>query len=530
MGIKPPVTRYIGGYQAPGLIYPGSDGPKEKCGVLGLWIDPRDEGLFRNMLKQNGMTDYGDNFVAATGALNLRNINHRGQESAGIVTQDGEFHRHVGMGMAHRVFTPNIIGSLPGNMLVGHVRYSTHGESSITNAQPLENVLDDDRIYTAHNGSLTNYTNLSEIIRQSGWHLNTTVDSEVMPLLINMQDRDLPLFDRIALAMGYVEGSNSSVFMVKDAIYCYADARKYRPLVIAKIGNGSYCIASEDGCITRTFRGITADIEIEEVKPGQLIEIKKGKKRAKVVDKSINGLAHCIVELFYNVRPDGTAYGIPVSPFRILVGRLLSKVAPVKADYVVPVLDSGLLVAEGYSMESRIPLVTTMIRDHTYSTRSFMQPSQELRERIAQNKQIPLPGLITTKIPADLKDTFKSNGPPIIVQADDSMIRSTTQMALNKGYRALGVKEVHLRIALPPVTQTCNLGTDIPSLDQLIAADKNHAAIIEQLGPPTKSLAFLPPYEVFRALDIFAPGTSKDFCYMCIPELGAARVMGSRKE
>jgi amidophosphoribosyltransferase len=425
-------------------------------------------------------------------------LQHRGQESTGIVTSDeGRFHHHREMGLVSDVFAGDRLTKLPGAMGVGHNRYSTKGASSLRNAQPIWVTYHGGDLALAHNGQLVNAVGLRRGMEESGSIFQTTSDSEVMVHLIAASRA--PSFEgRLMGALHQVEGAFAITALTADAVYAARDTHGFRPLVIGKLARG-WIVASE----TCALDIVEAEF-VREVDPGEVIALDD--RGIRTVGRLPAGPLHkCVFELIYFSRPDSVVFGESVDRVRRQLGRKLAEEQPADADCVIAVPDSSNSAALGYSEVSGIPFELGLIRNH-YIGRTFIRPGQILREagvRVKYNAVRPI-----------------LEGKRVAV-VDDSVVRGTTSGKLVSLLRRAGVKEVHLRVASPPITGPCLYGIDTPMQSELVAA--NHS--LEEIRDTLKvdSLGYL-SMEGLRA-SVKAPS---EHCYACFT--GEYPVGGSEEE
>jgi amidophosphoribosyltransferase len=414
-----------------------NDEPKEYCGLFGII----------NHKQASWMTYLG-----------LYALQHRGQEACGIVTNHkGVLSIHKSMGLVSDAFNENVLGSLKGDMAVGHVRYSTTGSSILKNAQPLLIDFAKGSVCIAHNGNLINSLELRHYLEKNGSIFQTTTDSElVIHLMARAKSRDLK--ESLIFALKRIRGAYSLVLMNDEYLIGVRDPLGFRPLCLGKIGNG-WCLASE----TCAFDLIGAKF-IREVEPGEIVFISKNRINS-IRPKELsykNRCAFCTFEHVYFARPDSVVFGETVHLVRKKLGVQLAKEYPVKADYVVPVPDSGFSAAIGYAQESGIPLEMGIIRNH-YVGRTFIQPAQDVRD-------------LGVKVKFNLlRDALRGKK---VVIVDDSIVRGTTSKIRVRNFRQAGVKEVHLRISCPPHRFPCFYGIDFHRSSELIA---NKYASIEAI-------------------------------------------------
>jgi amidophosphoribosyltransferase len=405
--------------------------------------------------------------------LGLYQLQHRGQESAGIACSDGaRLTQHKGMGLVADVFTEDVLDKLSGSLAIGHTRYSTAGDSAQLNAQPIMVDCNKGVIAVAHNGNLVNALYLRGGLEANGSIFQTTSDTEVIVHLI-ARSREQTLPEAICDALSQIEGAFSLVLMSRDRIFAMRDPRGFRPLSIGRIpgaganGKDSIVFASE----TCAFDLIGA-IHERDVKPGELV-IVGAEGISSVFFGGGKKQAHCIFEHVYFSRPDSVVFGRSVHASREAMGRLLAREAPIDADLVVPVPDSGVTAALGYSSESGIPFRLGLIRNH-YVGRTFIEPEQRVRDFGVKLKLNPVRSILDGKK---------------VILIDDSIVRGTTSRKIVRMVRDAGAKEVHMRISSPPTVSPCFYGVDTPSRAELIAANKSVEEIRQYVG--ADSLAYL---------------------------------------
>jgi len=405
-----------------------NDDPKEYCGLFGV---------------------HGYKHASWLTYLGLYAQQHRGQEACGIVTNNkGNLTIHKAMGLVSDVFNEHNLSALKGDMAVGHVRYSTTGSSVLKNAQPLLIEYAKGSICIAHNGNLVNSLELRQYLERTGSIFQTTTDSElIIHLMARAKSRDLQ--ESLVYALRRVRGAYSLVMMDNNNLIGVRDPMGFRPLCLGKIGK-AYCLASE----TCAFDLVGARL-VREINPGEIVFINKDGVRSlrpKEFDYK-NRHAFCIFEHVYFSRPDSLVFGENVHMVRRKLGARLAKEYPVKADFVVPVPDSGFSAAMGYSAASGIPMEMGIIRNH-YVGRTFIQPAQDTRELGARVKFNLL------------KDVLKGKR---VVIVDDSIVRGTTSKIRMRNLRRAGVKEIHLRISCPAHRFPCFYGIDFHRSSELIA-------------------------------------------------------------
>ncbi|OPJ57531.1 amidophosphoribosyltransferase [Clostridium oryzae] len=419
-----------------------SDKFKEECGVFGIFSSEEDN------------LD-----VASVSYFGLYALQHRGQESAGIVVSDGkELNGHKGMGLVPDVFNEDNLSKLKGNAAIGHVRYSTTGSSNINNAQPILSKYKLGPIAIAHNGNLVNADVIRELLENGGCMFQTSIDTEVILNLIARNSGE-SIEKAVFNAVQAIKGSFAIVILTQDKLIGVRDPNGIRPLCIGKLNN-SYVLASES-CALDT---IGADF-VRDVNAGEIVIIDKdGIKSLNPTEKI--GCATCAFEYIYFARPDSVIDGINVYESRVRAGKTLFEEHPVDADIVVGVPDSGLAAAVGYAEASGIPYGTGFIKNK-YVGRTFIAPTQEIRERAVSIK------LNVLKV--NVKDKR-------VVLVEDSIVRGTTSRKLVEQLKNAGAKEVHFRVASPVVKYPCYFGIDIAYRKELIGANLSVEEIREQTG------------------------------------------------
>ncbi len=425
---------------------------REECGVVAIFAHPEAEKL---------------------AYLSLHALQHRGQESAGMVTSDGITLRpHKAMGLVADIFTEEVLVKLRGTLAIGHTRYSTAGDSALLNAQPIMVQSNKGQIALAHNGNLVNAQDIRSRLESQGSIFQTNSDTEVIVHLIALS-REQTLPEAIADSLRRVEGAFSLVMISPDRIFAARDPRGFRPLAMGRVPaqagekQDTIVFASE----TCAFDLIGATYE-RDVKPGELVVVGPEGITSRFYSPS-PAQSSCIFEHVYFSRPDSLVFGRPVEVSREALGRQLAREAPAEADIVVPVPDSGVSAAMGYAAESGIPFRFGLIRNH-YVGRTFIEPSQSVRDFGVKLKLNPVRSLLEGKR---------------VVLIDDSIVRGTTSRKIVRMIRSAGAKEVHMRISCPPTISPCFYGVDTPSKKQLIAANKSIAEICEYIG--ADSLAYL---------------------------------------
>jgi amidophosphoribosyltransferase len=386
---------------------------------------------------------------------------HRGQESAGICTWDGQRIREQrGMGLVADVFNERHLGKeLKGQVAVGHIRYSTTGVSLIRNAQPFLVRHGDYRIAVAHNGNLVNTYELRRELEAQGSIFQTTMDTEVFVHLIAKHLNGSTLEEAIIKACSKIKGAYSLLILANDKLIAIKDPNGFRPLAMGRIGE-SYVFASE----TCAFDLIEAEY-LRPLEPGEMVVVENGRMRSMRICEP-QPRTSCVFELIYFARPDSVVFGEVVYERRKEMGRILAQEAPVEADMVMPFPDSGNYAAIGYSQESGLPLELAMIRNH-YVGRTFIQPSQDMRDFGVRVKLNPVRSMIKGKR---------------ILIVEDSIVRGTTIRTRVKKLRELGAREIHMRVACPAIRFPCYYGIDFSSKGELIAANNTTEEIANFIG------------------------------------------------
>ncbi|HEV2615847.1 MAG TPA: amidophosphoribosyltransferase [Candidatus Acidoferrales bacterium] len=409
---------------------------------------------------------FGNEEAAKLTYLGLYALQHRGQESAGIAATEGvQLRVERGMGLVQELFTPDVIARLPGAAAIGHTRYSTAGDTTLTNAQPLASDCNKGKLALAHNGNLTNALELRRNLEHKGSIFQTTSDTEVIVHLV-ARSKVGNLAGAIADALGQVEGAYSLLILTRDEIFAIRDPRGFRPLALGRLGD-AWVVGSE----TCAFDLIGAEY-VRDVEPGEMLRISKsGIESIHFAPEKQH--QYCIFEHVYFARPDSVVFGRPVNPTRERLGRLLAREHPAIADMVVPVPDSGVPAAIGYASESGIPFRMGLIRNH-YIGRTFIEPSQAIRDFGVRLKLNPVRRLLEGRR---------------VVLVDDSIVRGTTSRKIVRMMRESGVAEVHMRISCPPTVSPCHYGIDTPTKLELIGAQKSIEQIRQFIG--ADSLGYL---------------------------------------
>lgn len=444
---------------------------REECAVFGIWGDPE---------------------AARMTYLGLFAQQHRGQESSGIVSlHEGHHVHHKGLGLVGEIFQESHLEKLMGSAAIGHNRYSTTGENLIANAQPLTATLQSGPVAVAHNGNIVNAKGIREELISQGSIFQGTNDTEI---LLHMLSRH-PSGDFIQCLKDSalrLEGAYSLVLLSHDRLVAIRDPHGFRPLVLGrrKLENGRMAVvlASE----TCAFDLIGAKFE-REIEPGEIFWVSgEGEFSTRIQDKVVAS-SHCVFEHVYFSRPDSFVFGKSVYEARKSMGRELAKESAVDADIVIPVPDSGVPAALGYSLESGLPFELGIIRNH-YIGRTFIQPSQSIRNFGVKIKLNPQTQILKGKR---------------VIVVDDSLVRGTTSQKVIRLIRQAGATEVHFRLASPPTVGSCFYGVDTPKRSQLIASHKSVEEIREFIGADT--LAYLSVEGLRRAVG----GEERGFCAAC---------------
>jgi amidophosphoribosyltransferase len=433
---------------------PFRDGPRDECGVFGVYAPERE--------------------VARLSYFALYALQHRGQESAGIASAEGGHIMTVrDLGLVSQVFDEAKLKALAGDMAVGHTRYSTTGSSAWENAQPIYRS-DTRDIALAHNGNLINAVELHAEMREEGINFRSTSDSEIIAALLSTHPADT-IEEAIADVVPRLEGAFSTVVMTTEGVFAFRDPQGLRPLALGQIDD-RYCVASES-C---AFDIIGAEF-LREVEPGEMIGLtERGIQTKQIVEGERRSF--CVFEHIYFARPDSILEGKRTAVSRRRMGEILWREAPVEADLVVPVPDSGTPAAGGFAAASGIPRDDALVKNR-YVARTFIQPGQELRKHGLRMKFNPLPEVIAGKR---------------IVVVDDSIVRGNTTKQIVKMLRDAGATEVHMRISAPPIRHPCFYGVDMSTREEMVAHERTEAEIAEELG--CDSLAYLSLDGVYEAV------------------------------
>ena len=441
------------------------DSLHEECGVIGIYREEKN--------------------AARHAYYGLFALQHRGQECAGIaVNLDGDIEVKKGMGLVADVFDEKALNELQGNIAIGHVRYSTAGDKDVRNAQPLVAKYKNGALGLAHNGNLVNADNIREILEDSGVIFHTTTDTEsILNLIARYSSKGIE--NGIKNTMSLLKGAYALVLTTGNSLIGIRDPHGLRPLCIGRISDG-YVLASES-CALEV---IDAEF-VRDVEPGEIVIINE--EGLKSIEPASYCQKHlCVFELIYFARPDSVIDGDNVYDFRVKTGQLLAKQKKIEADMVMPVPDSGIPAAIGYARESGIPYGEGLVKNR-YIGRTFIQPTQEMRENAVKVKLSPLKHNLEGKR---------------VILIDDSIVRGTTSKRIIEQVKKAGAKEVHLCITSPPVQYSCYFGIDTPYRKYLIGAQKTVDEICEYLG--ADSLTYLGEEELREAC-----GHKSQFCKAC---------------
>ncbi len=436
--------------------------PQHYCGVFGIYGHPQ---------------------AAELAYYGLYALQHRGQESAGIVScKDNQFFERRDMGLVSQVFKPENLARLQGDKALGHTRYSTTGSSSAGNEQPIIVDCNRGKIAVAHNGNLTNTAQLRNELEAKGSIFQTTVDSEIILHLLAQRQRN-----SLVETIRRIEGAFSLAIMTPDELIGVRDRHGFRPLSIGQV-DGAYVLSSETCALDLIHARFVRD-----VKPGEIVIIDHNGLRSIDAFPLHRRRAFCVFEFVYFARPDSNLAGRNVYETRVAMGRQLAREHPIKGDMVVPVPDSGNYAALGYSLESGIPFQMAFVRNH-YVGRSFLQPSQLIRDFDVRVKLNLVSGLVQGKR---------------VIAVDDSIVRGTTSKARVNNLKEAGAKEVHVLVSCPPHMHPCMYGIDFPDRSKLMAANATRRQICEYLN--ADSLAYLSQNGMLQATGL----PEDSFCTAC---------------
>lgn len=433
---------------------------------------------------------HGHDEAANLAYLGLHALQHRGQESAGLVAGDKTLRRHVEMGLVSDIFDSKTLSRLPGRAAIGHTRYSTSGSSELRNAQPFLFDYSGGSIAIAHNGNLVNIDDLRSRLEAAGSIFQTTSDTEAIVHLM----AKVPEFDpvvRLTAALRQVEGAYSLVILAEGKLIGVRDPHGFRPLVIGRLKD-SYVLSSE----TSAFDLIEAEY-IRDVEPGEIVVIdERGLSTHRLNPTESEPAKFCVFEHVYFARPDSLVNGKSVYRARERMGKRLAVEAPVEGDVVIPVPDSGVPAAIGYATQSGIPFEMGLIRSH-YVGRTFIEPQDSIRHFGVRLKLSPVRSVV--------------DGRRVVV-VDDSLVRGTTSRKIVKMLRAAGAREVHLRISAPPTTHPCFYGIDTPNRSELVAASHTIDEIARYVT--CDSLGYLSHDGLMEAVS-GAQSTGGGYCSAC---------------
>ena len=433
-------------------------GLNEECGVFGV---------------------FGSQEAAHMTYFGLHSLQHRGQEGAGIVSSDGiKLRQYRNRGLLSEVFAnPQDLDRLEGTSAIGHVRYGTSGNNSIANVQPFLFHFHDGDVALAHNGNLTNAKSLKQKLEDEGAVFQSNSDTEILIHLIR-QKQDLDFIDALKASLNEVHGGFAFVILRKDQLIAALDPNGFRPLCIGRLSDGGYVVASE----TCALDMVGAEF-VRDVLPGELVIIDENGLRIEHFTTDTE-LAICSMEYIYFARPDSIIHGVTVHNARKRMGKLLAKEQPVDCDMVIGVPNSSLSAAPGFAEEAGLPYEMGLIKNQ-YVARTFIQPTQELRERGVKMKLSAVRGVVEGKRVAII---------------DDSIVRGTTSMQIVRMLKEAGAKEVHMRIASPPLKFPCFYGIDISTRSELMAANYSIDEMCKMIG--ADSLGFLSVESLIEAIDL----------------------------
>lgn len=444
-------------------------GLNEECGVFGVW---------------------GHHNAAHITYYGLQSLQHRGQEGTGIAVTDGkQIHIKKGEGLVTEVFSKNDMDDLQGTGAIGHVRYATAGGSGPENVQPLLFKSQTGSLALAHNGNLTNATVLRSLLEAEGSIFQTTSDTEVLAHLIKRSKRT-QFIDQMKAALNMLQGAYAYLLMTETELIVSLDPYGLRPLSIGRLGD-SYVVASE----TCAFDIVGADY-IRDVQPGEMLIINHDGIRSEIFTTQTQ-MSLCTMEYVYFSRPDSDLQGMNVHTARKNLGKQLALEAPIDADVVTGVPDSSISAAIGYAEESGIPYELGLIKNR-YVGRTFIQPTQQLREQGVKMKLSPVRGVVEGKR---------------VIMVDDSIVRGTTSRRIVRMLKEAGAREVHVVISSPPIKHPCFYGIDTSSREELIAGDKSVEEIRQIIG--ADSLTFLSVEGMLKALGREQSGGMKGSCLAC---------------
>ncbi|WP_210367246.1 amidophosphoribosyltransferase [Bacillus sp. REN3] len=444
-------------------------GLNEECGIFGIWGHPEAAQI----------TYYG-----------LHSLQHRGQEGTGIVVSDGQQLKAAkGEGLVTEIFPADVIEELTGSGAIGHVRYATAGGGGYENVQPLLFQSQSGGLALAHNGNLVNADALRNQLEAQGSIFQTSSDTEVLAHLIRRAGFS-ELKDRVKNALPMLKGAYAFLIMTETEMMVALDPHGLRPLSLGKLGD-AYVVASE----TCAFDIVGAEF-VRDILPGELLIVNEDGLHSEMYSMN-SGTAICTMEYIYFSRPDSNIHGINVHTARKNLGKQLAKEAPIKGDVVTGVPDSSISAAIGYAEESGIPYEMGLIKNR-YVGRTFIQPSQSLREQGVKMKLSPVRGVVEGKR---------------VIMVDDSIVRGTTSRRIVKMLKEAGAVEVHVVISSPPIKNPCFYGIDTSTREELIAADKSVEEIRQLIGADT--LTFLSAEGMLEAIGRDVPGETRGQCLAC---------------
>ena len=437
----------------------------EECGIVGV---------------------FGDAEAANLAYLGLHALQHRGQEGAGIVSSNqGQFHSFRALGLVNDVFSSESMAGLEGDMAIGHVRYSTTGESSIRNVQPFQARYRYGQVAIAHNGNLVNAEEIKRNLEERGSIFNTSSDTEAILHLIATSTQST-FVNRLVDALSQVSGAYSLLLMTEEMLIAVRDPRGIRPLVMGRRGNAA--VFASESCALELLGGTYE----REVSPGEMVIVDRNGMTSLFPFPTVERKA-CIFEHIYFSKSSSNTFGEPVYARRFEMGRRLAQELPVEADCVIPVPDSGTPAALGYAEASGVPFRQGLIRSH-YVGRTFIEPSQRIRDFGVRLKLSPVRSLIEGKR---------------VVVVDDSLVRGTTSRKIVRMLREAGAAEIHMRICSPPIVSSCFYGVDTPTREELIAHSKSPDEIGEYIQ--ADSLRYLSTRDMHDVME----RPSSEYCDAC---------------
>jgi len=443
-----------------------SRGLNEECGIFGIW---------------------GHKDAAQVSYYGLHSLQHRGQEGTGMVVKNRDkLIRHKGKGLVSEVFTKDTLEALSGTAAIGHVHYTPTGKTDIANIQPFLFHFEEDSLAICHNGKLVNAKSLRRELEGLGSIFQTRSNAEILAHLIKRAPR-LNTVESLKEALLQIKGGFAYLLLTQDALIAIRDPNGIRPLSIGKLGD-RYVVASE----TCAFDTVGATF-LRDVSPGEIVVIDdRGLRSVSYTDET--GMAVCSMEFVYFARPDSNIAGVNVHTARKNMGKTLAKESPATADVVVGVPDSGISAAIGYSEISGIPYEIGLVKNR-YVARTFIQPSQELREQGVKMKLSAVRGVVQGRR---------------VILIDDSIVRGTTSKRLISLLREAGAKEVHMKVASPPLKFPCFYGIDLTAADELIAFENSVEEIRQIIG--VDSLSFLSVAGLVNAVNLPFDGENKGLC------------------